>query len=1441
MTRNITGLCICLLTAVSVPASEPARLTIPKATTKPTLDGRMAAGEWEDAAAATGLLSQFGRVAHPRQVTFWLKYDAAHLYVACRSTVFPEELNPVSPQTWFDRDSSIVVGIAPARKGRGTSPSHFLLRANIAKQLQGREIFWTMEGGGHPDVKLTFPHPGWTSGATVEQTIENGVWVCEMRLPLANLKAADAKDGEQWGLLLGRDYSAADQSALTLSSDWRFGDGNRHYGRAFYNNYRFEKEYGRMTLGGAAPAAQLIDLGDFVSGKPAPVVALKNLTDAALKAVVRVEYLLAVAEVVRIRTETPEDRSLTTSAMGSGKLGQPQEQTLDLAPGERKSHTFAAVALPAGETAICAVTVTGPSGVLLTQQIPLQPGWGTDRSSSTPELYFSGGHFGGQQANNILLPTGYDPIVNRFYGRLRIGALPETHLAARTEIAICRAGERKPVATLTPKAVTAPEVQLAFDDRSYGAKPAAVLEWLCPEDGVTRIDMEGGHWYAPGAPSDGEAMQVLHVSAGKSTVLIPRQVFAESQKWKPIAAKDVAVKKGDKIQFYWDRNGTEGCDDFRLRGTLTHVGMATHVYAPAGELSDRPGGLSGVWFYRYDTDATPNPDGVYPELTWGTQTNWFNQVGWMKFWDKEPARHQAMIRRIVAAGDEMIVEDELPELQPGVYQATASVYTQDSRLLGGARQMFTRYDHRKDLPWLFERVGASTKVLPPWEPIQGVRCPLSVVGGGQAEGYRVRCWGREYRVDGSGLFAGIRSVAEVVRLPDSKPAAPNSHEFGYAGPVRIEMRRESKTIALAPDAAPGEVKVADHEASWKGVLTGDGWRVETAVAIEYDGYAQHRVRIVPLPDKSEIQNPKSEIDSLRLVIPLLPEVATHLHAVGGEWFRATVSSIALGETQGVLWHSGQNCGGGTQPYNEDFGKKYMTVGSFRPYVWVGNAQHGLAFMADNDQGWVPDDSRKVPAIEVVRAGTEVQLVLNLVARPFAFDKPREIVFSLQATPIRPLPDDIRARRQHLTMGSAFPGGRGGDTGWAWTGQMYQMKDDADPSQSYWFFGLPGSCPYPLSWDISKWYQGESDKTFRGEGSFHGGDKWIYTPYQGQHSVMTFPEVDDPRMPPGKQVSDVYGYIYPHMSHGHLEHGNPNLAQVDVGYRLWCYRNWIKHAGLRGMYFDLSEPVLSANPNAGFGYALDLPDRPALDGKVQPGYGVTRVREFYKRLRTLFVENGVEEPYIWVHSTDGNIVSAFAFIGFLLEGENEPRVSPKLPVSQKIPPARMQAMRSSAGGLGFTQLEMIGESSPLVLRDVTGWWMLHDTGQGGCGIGSAYNWAGIDLNRRADFLPYWSPRVAAALKTAQPETYASAWRQDNALRVLVYNRNNDPVAAQVQIDLAALGLAVAADKPLAATELERDAKPEVRGGGEVKAEATGNTLTVTVPVLNRNFRLFRVGQ
>ena len=780
-----------------------------------------------------------------------------------------------------------------------------------------------------------------------------------------------------------------------------------------------------------------------------------------------------------------------------------------------------------------------------------------------------------------------------------------------------------------------------------------------------------------------------------------------------------------------------------------------------------------------------------------------------------PAKIASMIRKTVASGTEMIVKEKLPDLAPGVYQADARVFAKDGSLLGRATQNFIRYDHAKDMPWIGNRLGVSTKVLPGWEPVAGVACRVSGARGEEVQGHQFSVWGRDYRVVGSGLFAELNVV--------TKSGLGLKKRNILAGPVRVELTRNGKAVALKADEALIDVKIADHEASWRGALTGGGWRIETAVAMEYDGYALHRLRIQPPAGKSEI-------DHLRLVIPLKPDHATHLHAAAGEWFRSSVSSIALGTNQGVLWHSGQNHGGGIKPHGDGFGR-LMTVGNFKPYVWVGGPNRGIAFMADNDQGWVPDDTKKMPAIEVTRQDREVGLILNLVARPFVFDKPREISFSLQATPIRPVPDDFRFRRKKLNMASAFTGELGGRGGWTWCGGMFNIDDGKGGKQ--WLFGLPASAPYRVNWDIAQWYQEQAD-----QGGFHGGD-WVNTPYQSQLNVMTFPEADDPRMSPGKQVGDVYGYIYPHMSHGHLEHGNASIAQPDLDYRLYCYNAWIKTVGLEGMYFDQTEPVLSANPKAGFGYRLDLHDRPDLDGKVQPGYGLTRTRELYKRLRTLFVEHGVDHPYIWIHSTDANMVGAFAFADTLLEGENNPRISESHPwMSEKIPPTRMQAMHNSAGkwGLNMTQLPMIDgkvnhHAHPMhnaIKRCWQGWMMLHDVEphEGGP------KWPGLDLKRRADFLPYWDPAVAAALSTGQDQVFASAWRQDDKLIILVFNRTGDDRSdVTLRAIPEALQIAPEGGNQCVVVDAEDDK--------ELKSAIEDRVVSVTLPVKARDYRMIRL--
>ncbi|MCY3024511.1 MAG: DUF6067 family protein, partial [Planctomycetota bacterium] len=643
------------------------------------------------------------------------------------------------------------------------------------------------------------------------------------------------------------------------------------------------------------------------------------------------------------------------------------------------------------------------------------------------------------------------------------------------------------------------------------------------------------------------------------------------------------VRQGDKIQFYQGEG--LGRDTMALRGLLTQTAYGVQrSYSPC-EMTDTQGGASGVWFYCFNSARKPDPGGKYPLIP-----EYSAALGALGGWGSLPPAPQmpqpvgcSAIWKVVAGDDAALaVDDVLPLLAPGVYRAEAVARGKDGQVLARAWQNFIRYDHEKDLPWIGNKLGVSDKVQPPWTPI---RSQKSEVGGQPSVGFS--CWGREYQVDGSGLLAGLKVAAQS--------GVDQKGLDILASPVRMELVQDGKPVTLRPGAAPAGITVADAQASWSGALSGEGWRIETAVALEYDGYAFHRINIVP-------PNPQAKMDALRLIIPLKREYAMQLHAVGGgpgQWFRHSVNSLSLDTVKsGRLWHSGQNSGLGDKPYNEEYGAPQL-AGNFRPYVWLGGATRGLAFMADNDKDWVPadkDQMKQHPSVEIVRPADRpdtVNLVLNLVARPFVFDRTRTVEFSLQATPIRPSNPDFRRCMTCLDLRTAFTGvyADGPYKTWDWNGMRYQL-----PGMTWAHIGfMHGPHWYPINWDAMI----ASRKKFEGE-------KNAFTPYQMQGGVH-FTDVDDPRMPKGKQLSDVFGYIAPHTHRGNIDNSNMSPDQID--YRLWCYDAWFKGVGIKGLYFDITEPLMDANVLSGAGYVLDLPDRPKLTGKVQPGFSFTKVRQF----------------------------------------------------------------------------------------------------------------------------------------------------------------------------------------------------------------------------------------
>ena len=201
------------------------------------------------------------------------------------------------------------------------------------------------------------------------------------------------------------------------------------------------------------------------------------------------------------------------------------------------------------------------------------------------------------------------------------------------------------------------------------------------------------------------------------------------------------------------------------------------------------------------------------------------------------------------------------------------------------------------------------------------------------------------------------------------------------------------------------------------------------------------------------------IKSLKIRIPLKPEFANYFHACG-EGIRYGFSYGFLPKNKmGQLWTSKEVDG---QP---------MLVGSFIPYVWVGNDVGGLSWFADCDQGWSPSDA--TPAIEIRRdSPSHVDLILNLISSPTKLDKPRTITFAFEASPVKPL--DSGWRMETWCTGDSFQDWckvepRGGHLIWnalpftldpAACKKMVEERDAQDMS---YIFGLkkyhPNAVPY----------------------------------------------------------------------------------------------------------------------------------------------------------------------------------------------------------------------------------------------------------------------------------------------------------------------------------------------------------------------------------------------
>ena len=670
----------------------------------------------------------------------------------------------------------------------------------------------------------------------------------------------------------------------------------------------------------------------------------------------------------------------------------------------------------------------------------------------------------------------------------------------------------------------------------------------------------------------------------------------------------------------------------------------------------------------------------------------------------------------------------LPGLPEGEYMATLTVVGRDGSVMREVKQPFTKADPGRKYPWWNTKAGDIEKVIPPWTPMT-------------VDGATVGVWGRSMTVGAAGLPARIESQGRPV----------------LAGPAVLRARAADGSTADAAGGKPRVVSSAAHRVVAESSATLPGIDVASRVTAEFDGMYKVEMTLAP--------RGRAEVAGLQVVVPLAAEIADYVYGKGEGIRYGFDMGFLPRDRKGRIWSSLRV---DSQP---------MVVGSFIPYLWVGNPDVGLAWFADSDRGWVPGDA--APAIELVRNDAGVDMVLNLVSAPCVLDAPRTIVFAFQASPARPLVGGWRA--EPWWCGHSF----------GWAGGCWVYPDGK--GSTIW-----QSRPKTTNVELCR---KRSDSVHAGGG--------ICVPYF-EYNTMA----DD-----GEQA--YFGEAWK-ASSGPLWYGK---SLTD--YVVWNLDQWIKSCGIDGWYLDNVRPVHCDNIEAGRGYRLP-------DGRVQPEFNIFTMREFFLRLRAVWHENG-RQSHIVNHMTNNMILPWNAPVDVGYDGEHHviyPEMGKDFMDFWTLERLRTAVPETWGVNINFMQ-EYQGNWEPQArgraMRAYSGAVLLHDalpTGNSAADpsqrrILEARDRFGIARDDVA-FIPYW--KKDSGLSCATKDVLLAGWSRPGGLMLAVVNWG-ERTDARVRIDRDRLGLPAgcpARDAEAPAAEL-----------------AIGPDGEVVVPVGRHDFRLIVV--
>ncbi len=293
-------------------------------------------------------------------------------------------------------------------------------------------------------------------------------------------------------------------------------------------------------------------------------------------------------------------------------------------------------------------------------------------------------------------------------------------------------------------------------------------------------------------------------------------------------------------------------------------------------------------------------------------------------------------------------QTHLADLPDGRYVAALFLDAPTPAAQPALRRVF---EHASDFPWLRQQLGVSNQVIPPFTPLK--------VTGILWETRRVHAIGREHLIANNGLWSQvIANGGELLTDPMQLRLHRNGAESTANGQLRFLEKADHRVILTS-------AWIADD---YSGTLTSE---------FDYDGCMKVTIDLPPSGGVT--------IDALDLVLPLRDDMAQLMYSCIDKPRDSISDRVPAGD--GIVWSSGT-------------GRDDRAV----PYLWLGNEARGICWFAADDRDWVLDETGATPALQLQRSQGSLQLRVRFIQQPTILRRHRRIVFGLQATPVKPMPD-----------------------------------------------------------------------------------------------------------------------------------------------------------------------------------------------------------------------------------------------------------------------------------------------------------------------------------------------------------------------------------------------------------------------------------------------------